>query len=326
MKIRTVFLIGMMALMSGPAYAQYTENDIYNYIERYSKLAVEKMQSHGIPASITLAQGILESGAGTSKLAVKANNHFGIKCHSNWTGDTYYQNDDAENECFRKYDKAENSYDDHSEFLKARRYERLFALEKTDYKAWAQGLKDCGYATNPKYPERLVTLIEKYRLGRFDTLAMGQEPAVCHDVRITPVLSPDTLTHRNVLTPVNYPYTQRTVYANNGSFFVIAKKGDTYLGIAMDVQQPLFRIRKFNDLTTRNYEPQAGEWVYIEKKARYSADYPQYVVRSSSENLRDICQRYGCRMGSIMTINQLERNTLLNKGQIILLQSNTHKK
>lgn len=328
MRGRAIFLIGLITIMLSSAYAQYTENDIYNYIERFSDLAVEKMKSHGIPASITLAQGILESGAGTSNLAVKANNHFGIKCHANWTGETYYQNDDAENECFRKYDKAENSYEDHSEFLKAKRYERLFALGKTDYKAWAQGLKDCGYATNPKYPERLITLIEKYRLSRFDTLAMGYSPAICNDtdVRFAPLITLDTLARRNVLTPVSYPYTQRTVYANNGSFFVIAKKGDTYLDIAMDVQQPLFRIRKYNDLLVRNYEPQEGEWVYIEKKAKYSADYQKYVVRSSSESLRSICQRYGCRMGSIMTINQLERNTLLSRGQIILLQSNTRKR
>ena len=328
MRKSTGILIILIITALNSIYAQYTESDIYNYIERYSTLAVEKMQTHGIPASITLAQGILESGAGTSNLAVKANNHFGIKCHSNWTGETYYQNDDAENECFRKYEKPEKSYEDHSEFLKARRYERLFSLGKTDYKAWAQGLKDCGYATNPKYPERLITLIEKYRLGRFDTLAMNGKPAVCHDttMRIAPAITMNTLSQRNVLTPVSYPYTQRTVYANNGSFFVIAKKGDTYLNIAMDVQQPLFRIRKYNDLIVRNYEPQVGEWVYIEKKAKYSADYPQYVVRTSSESLRDICQKFGCRMSSIMTINQLERNTLLNRGQIILLQSNTHKK
>lgn len=321
-------MIGLFALILGSSHAQYTESDIYNYIERYSSLAVQKMQVHGIPASITLAQGILESGAGTSKLAVKANNHFGIKCHSNWTGEVYYQNDDAENECFRKYDNPETSYEDHSEFLKAKRYERLFTYGKTDYKAWARGLKDCGYATNPQYPERLITLIEKYRLGRFDTLAMNNIP---DDVRnypsgFSPSITMDTLSRRNVLTPVNYPYTQRTVYANNGSFFVIAQKNDTYLDIALDVQQPLYRIRKYNDLLSRNYEPQEDEWVYIEKKAKYSTDYKQYTVHSSSESLRSICQKFGCRMSSIMTINQLERNTLLSRGQIILLQSNTHKK
>lgn len=328
MRKRAGLLIGLIALMSASACAQYTESDIYNYIEHYANLAIEKMQHHGIPASITLAQGILESGAGTSNLAVKANNHFGIKCHSNWKGKTYYQNDDAENECFRKYDKAEESYEDHSEFLRAKRYARLFNLEKTDYKAWANGLKACGYATNPKYAERLITLIEKYQLNRFDTLA--QNPMASLDPKpsggFSPNFAPDTLKGRSVLTPVDYPYTRRTVYANNGSYFVIAKKGDTYLDIAMDVQQPLFRIRKYNDLIVRNYKPEAGEWVYIEKKAKYSADYSQYVVHSSSESLRSICQRYGCRMSSIMTINQLERNTLLNKGQIILLQSNTHKK
>lgn len=308
----------LLCLCVSTLQAQYTENDIYIYIENYHSLAVQKMQSHGIPASITLAQGILESAAGTSDLAIKANNHFGIKCHSQWQGETYYKTDDKENECFRKYKSVEDSYNDHSDFLKARRYERLFSLPPTDYKAWAEGLKACGYATNPNYSDRLVSLIERYHLDAYDHIGAPASP-----FDSAPVFVLDT-SRTGMPKAVSYPYTKRTVYANNGSYFVVAQKEDTYLSIAIDVQQPLFRIRKYNDLLSNKYEPQEGEWVYIEKKPKYAVDYREHVVASSSETLREICQRYGCRMSSIMTINQLERNALLKKGQVILLQRHTH--
>ncbi len=316
-------LLCMLCMAFRPAQAQYTENDIFNYIDRYHTLAMEKMRNCGIPASITLAQGILESAAGTSDLAVNANNHFGIKCHSDWKGETYYKSDDAADECFRKYPKAEDSYNDHSNFLKAKRYEKLFALSQTDYKGWAEGLKECGYATSPTYPERLTSIIEKYRLARFDTLALTGDRDSAQPM---PVIRIDTIITPGMPKQVSYPYTKRPVYAHNGTYFVIAQKDETYLDIAISVQQPLFRIRKYNDLLSRNYEPKEGEWVYIEKKAKYSNDYKQHTVTSDSETLRDICQRYGCRMSSIMTMNQLERNASLFKGQIIVLQSNNKKR
>ena len=153
--------------------AQYTEDDIYNYIDNYKEIAINKMVEYKIPASITLAQGIFESGSGTSRLAVLANNHFGIKCHKEWTGDTIRHDDDALQECFRKYTAAEESYNDHSLFLTSRpRYAKLFTLDIMDYKAWARELKAAGYATNPQYPERLISLIERFDLARHDTIAM----------------------------------------------------------------------------------------------------------------------------------------------------------
>jgi hypothetical protein len=325
MKKVTLLMTVFWSMLSGILHAQYTENDIYNYVDRYHGLAMEKMRTCGIPASITLAQGILESAAGTSDLAINANNHFGIKCHSSWTGETYYKNDDAINECFRKYPKPEDSYNDHSNFLKSKRYESLFNLPPTDYAGWAEGLKACGYATNPKYPERLTTLIEKYRLARFDTLTLANLPAAKDSIRNMPEITADTDAAPGMPVRVSYPYTKRAVYAHNGSYFVIAKKGESYLDIAISVQQPLFRIRKYNDLLSRGYEPKEGEWVYIEKKAKYSADHAQHTVSSDLETLREICQRYGCRMSSIMTLNQLERNSQLKKGQIIVLQSKKNK-
>jgi LysM repeat protein len=152
------------------------------YIQKYSSAAQDQMRKYGIPASITLAQGILESGSGKSKLAVEANNHFGIKCHDTWNGATVHLDDDAPNECFRKYKSVEQSFEDHSLFLKKPRYQELFALEINDYKGWAQGLKKCGYATSPTYAKSLIDLIEKYELTQFDTEQKPNEHSVSVNV------------------------------------------------------------------------------------------------------------------------------------------------
>ncbi|WP_299056432.1 glucosaminidase domain-containing protein [uncultured Polaribacter sp.] len=146
------------------------------YIETYASIAVEEMHSSNIPASITLAQGILESGSGRSELASKSNNHFGIKCHSGWSGKKVYHDDDKAGECFRKYEYVATSYKDHSEFLtKRKRYSFLFNYDKRDYKSWAKGLKKAGYATDKKYPNKLITIIENYNLYEFDTLKRDAE-------------------------------------------------------------------------------------------------------------------------------------------------------
>jgi len=150
---------------TGGVYRQYTAEQ---YIRRFSRVAVKKMRSEGIPASITLAQGLLESGNGNSALARYANNHFGIKCTPDWKGRKYYRDDDRKNDCFRVYKNPEASFDDHSEFLKRPRYQSLYKLKKTDYKGWAHGLKKCGYATNPDYPQLLINLIERHDLHRYD--------------------------------------------------------------------------------------------------------------------------------------------------------------
>lgn len=166
-----MFLTSFFLLFS--TSAQYTESDIQDYIEKYQMLAIKKMAEYKIPASITLAQGIFESGCGTSRLATVGNNHFGIKCHKEWAGDTLRHDDDESQECFRKYAEVEQSFDDHSQFLLSRpRYAKLFKLDVMDYKAWATELKAAGYATNPKYPERIIGLIERLGLARNDTICM----------------------------------------------------------------------------------------------------------------------------------------------------------
>ncbi len=150
------------------AIAAFVPYTVATYIDRFKTIAIREMNLYGIPASITLAQGLFESGNGNSDLSKIANNHFGIKCTSDWKGKSFYKDDDQENDCFRVYDKPEDSYRDHSEFLKRKRYAPLFELDKNDYQGWAQGLKDAGYATNPKYPQLLIGVIEKYHLDAFD--------------------------------------------------------------------------------------------------------------------------------------------------------------
>lgn len=153
----------------------YTET-VEDYIRVYSPIAVLQMREFGVPASITLSQGILESGAGKGELVRKANNHFGIKCHTGWQGDRAYHDDDAKGECFRKYDYAELSFADHSRFLTTRsRYAFLFDLKADDYKGWARGLRKAGYATDRRYPEKLISLIERYRLYEYDDQGLGKK-------------------------------------------------------------------------------------------------------------------------------------------------------
>ena len=172
---RRIILLTATLFFVPAVFAQYTKNDIYIYLDTYKELAIKKMQEYKIPASITLAQGIFESACGTSKLAKEGNNHFGIKCHKEWEGDTLLIDDDALGECFRRYETVEDSYTDHSLFLTSRpRYSELFNLDIMDYKAWAHGLKAAGYATNPKYAERLITVIETYHITQYDTICYKQ--------------------------------------------------------------------------------------------------------------------------------------------------------
>jgi len=172
---RRIILLTLVLFFLPALFAQYTKDDIYIYLDTYKELAIRKMHEYKIPASITLAQGVFESAAGTSRLARDGNNHFGIKCHREWEGDTLLVDDDALGECFRKYENVEDSYNDHSLFLTNRpRYSNLFTLDIMDYKAWAHGLKAAGYATNPKYAERLISVIERYGIAQYDTIYYKQ--------------------------------------------------------------------------------------------------------------------------------------------------------
>ena len=210
-------------------------NARYNeYIKQYAPLAVEQMQRHKIPASITLAQGLLESGAGYSELARKSNNHFGIKCGGNWRGRTVRHDDDARNECFRAYRNPKDSYEDHSDFLKrGARYAFLFKLKITDYKGWARGLKKAGYATDPSYANRLITIIEDYELYKYDSRGMSK-----HDVR----------SWEKELKKKPWLANPHQVYIANDIAYVVARDGDTFQVLGKEFDISWKKLVKYNDL------------------------------------------------------------------------------
>ncbi|MBP5557439.1 MAG: glucosaminidase domain-containing protein [Bacteroidales bacterium] len=439
--LRNSIIALMVILCSLSARGQYTEYDIYAYIDTYKELAINKMYEYKIPASITIAQGIFESACGKSHLAVDGNNHFGIKCHKDWTGDTILIDDDELQECFRKYERVEESYTDHSLFLKNRqRYAALFTLDIMDYPGWARGLKAAGYATNPQYADRLISIIERFHIAYLDTLyqqrlqagyfknypemhpelmvdfsyvnqyaqpqptampqpAVAEKPAESaqpvtahptstsqptptkpHSNKINsekvrtkpshkknpPKSSTPPANHQNpepkptnntqpakatdpkssapkqeqqpaqsaaTATPTQptvftakkgdftpyagYPFTEREVYVNNNTLFIIAEEGDTYAQIARDVQLPEKKIKKFNDLSGAA-NPQPGEVVYIEKKAK-TGERPTYTVQDQ-ENPRYIAQMAGIQLQKLCDYNGINAETQLKKGRIIKLK------
>jgi LysM repeat protein len=257
------------------------------YIQKYSSIAQEQMRKYGIPSSITLAQGILESGSGKSKLAIEANNHFGVKCHDTWNGATMHLDDDAPNECFRKYKSVEQSFEDHSVFLKKPRYEELFTLEITDYKGWAQGLKKCGYATSSTYAKNLIDLIEKYELTQFDTEQKPNEhSAIVH-------------------------------ISNNRIKYVSAKKKETLKELSQRTGVSERLLAKYNDIEDRHVF-QEKEIAYLQPK-RFKGSVKEYKVKRG-ENIRDISQQYGIRIHSIERKNKLERGAELKTGVVLRLR------
>lgn len=286
------------------------------YIESYKDVAIKKMKEYKIPASITLAQGILESGSGNSKLATKANNHFGIKCHKGWTGKTFTMDDDEKNECFRKYKHASDSYRDHSLFLTQRgRYTFLFEYETTDYKSWAKGLKKAGYATNPKYPELLIRLIEKYDLAQYDTGVKTKKKKSSEEKVETIVVSPLLSNNEVIYTTLE----GRDVYENYGIRYVIGKPGDTFYALAEEFDIYSWQLFKYND-RDKDHVVKSGEIVYLEKKNK-KADkkYKTHMVKQG-ETLHYISDLYGIRMNRLVKMNKLEDANKLSVGQKLKLR------
>ena len=245
------------------------------YIEQYSKDAITQMHKHKIPASITMAQGILESSNGNSRLAVKGNNHFGIKCH-NWDGKKIYEDDDKKNECFRKYDNVLASFEDHSLFLKKyNRYAFLFDLKITDYKSWAKGLKTAGYATNKKYADLLIKLIEENQLYELDKVEEAQSIVA---------------------------ESSRNVYLHpNRIKYVISKEGETLLEIAKEFDMRLWQLYKYNDIENM-YELTKGEKIFIQPK-KNKGKVESHVVEDG-ESMRSISQFYGVKLKKLKRRNK----------------------
>ena len=272
-----------------PASAQRRNSRYNEYIKQYSSLAVDQMNRYKIPASITLAQGLLESGAGQSVLARKSNNHFGIKCHNTWRGRKVYHDDDARDECFRAYRKVEESYEDHSKFLtQGARYAFLFKLKVTDYKGWARGLKKAGYATDPSYANRLITIIEDYDLYKYDTKGMSKREARrwAKELKKKPWLA-----------------NPHQVYIANGLAYVVARDGDTFrlLGGEFDISWK--KLVDYNDLH-KEYTIEAGDIIYLKKKNKKAQKpYTVHIVRDG-ESMHSISQKYGIRLKNLYKMNR----------------------
>jgi LysM repeat protein len=274
------------------------------YIELYKDEAIKEMLRTGIPASITLAQGILESGDGNSPLAVYANNHFGIKCHNDWEGETFIMDDDAKNECFRKYEHALQSYHDHSEFLVNRnRYAFLFELKTTDYKGWAKGLKKAGYATNPKYADILIDLIETYKLYQYDKY-----------VKVPPrKLKKSHNTYKSVHNSKNFELKSR-----NHIKYIVVKEGDTFYKIAKQFNMGLWQLYKYNDYN-KNDVLKAGEVLYLQPKRNKSKEKAEHKV-SNGETMHAIAQQYGIKLKKLYKLNKMIPGTQPNEGAILRLR------
>ncbi|MCF8303328.1 MAG: glucosaminidase domain-containing protein [Bacteroidales bacterium] len=278
-----------------------------DYINTYRSLAIEQMHRYKIPASIKLAQAILESGSGNSTLATKANNHFGIKCNNGWRGAFYRHDDDLPNECFRKYNSVEQSYKDHSQFLTSgRRYSRLFDLNVTDYKGWARGLKRAGYATNPQYAQLLIGIIERYDLDRLDRKKPRQikKEMEAQAREITPnerflargIDSSEFRFHEQG--PNN-----RKIYLNNGKKFVFARENDSFLKIAKDFKIYAYQIYKYNDLN-KHSTIYKGQMIYLEKKRNKGTK--KYHTVGEGESMHFIAQRYGIKLDKLYKKNRME--------------------
>ena len=286
---KKLIYLSLFSFLGAQVMAQNTVS-VDEYIEKWSPVAVKHKDLHGIPASITLAQGILESGFGNSRLAQKGNNHFGIKCHD-WKGATIFKDDDKKDECFRKYADAEQSYEDHAAFLTSRkRYADLFNLEVTDYKGWAKGLKKAGYATNSKYPKLLIDLIKKHELHKFDTKEYDEWE------------KKELLSERKTALPEEQNNT-REIEFNNKLKFVKAQEGDTFYQIAKEMGLTLRQLHKYNDFPKNKDHLVEGDIVYLmPKKNRASRNNKQITIEDDM-TAWEISQKYGIKLNKVMIVN-----------------------
>ncbi len=288
--------------------------DRQKYIEQWSRVAQNQMIEHGIPASITLAQGILESGSGSSMLSKQANNHFGIKCHG-WDGPGVYKDDDKKNECFRKYKSAEESFEDHSEFLKKARYAALYELDITDYKSWAKGLKKAGYATDPQYAQRLIKIIEENDLHVYDMVTSRE--AVIMRPKAEPRFNEKGRANTNTAEIIDLTEERNVMDHPNGIRFTKARDGEDLESVARSLDMAPWQIKRYNDLSS-NYIFKGGETIFLQPKRNKAKS--DYHLALDGETIRLISQRYGVKMTRLEQYNGLSADGPLQKGQKILLR------
>lgn len=308
MRLQLKKFFGVLVLLcmgTGVITGQSTWNARYQrYIDQYKDCAIEQMLKWKIPASITLAQGLLESGAGESSLARQGNNHFGIKCHG-WTGRTVRKDDDARNECFRAYGSPFESYEDHSRFLASgQRYSSLFNLKITDYKGWARGLKAAGYATNPKYADRLIELIQLYRLYEYDKANKYDKTMLDH--------AKDQRDDGLPLHPMG---------KYNKNYFIYVRQGDTFRSIGDEIGVSYKKIARYNE-RDRDDRLQVGEVIWLKKKQkRAPKEYKNrpHIVRAG-DSMYSIAQKYGIRLKSLYKMNHLSPDYEIRIGDELKLR------
>jgi LysM repeat protein len=290
----------------------FAQTSRHEYIQRYQLLAIEEMNRSGIPASITMAQACLESADGNSELSRKSNNHFGIKCKSNWKGKKVYYDDDARNECFRKYKTVEESYIDHTNFLMNNpRYSSLFMLDHTDYKSWAHGLKKAGYATSKTYAHRLIDIIETHKLYRLDYKMSIDELNAYEQKKLGNEGVSNSLTIS--------AYQSHKIAKINRVKSVLARKGDTYEIIAQEIGLDAWALYKYND-QQKGYQPQENEVVYIQpKKRKTKKDNPAHRVEPG-ETMHYLSQLYGIKLNLLYMRNGIKKGMQPLPGQIIYLR------
>lgn len=289
------YILGFAFLLTtAPMSAQMKWSQTYQtYINQYKDLAIEQMLRYRIPASITLAQGLFESAAGRSDLVRQGNNHFGIKCHTSWMGPKQYHDDDARGECFRVYSDAKESYEDHSQFLaRQSRYACLFNLSTSDYKGWARGLKQCGYATNPQYANKLIQIIELYKLHEYDK-------AKRYDKFMAE--------HSGTDQPINAQGLLHPIHLFNDNYYLYAREGDTFKGIGKEVDISWKKLAKYNE-RDKNDILRKGDIIYLKKKRKKAPK--QYKKRphivQAGESMYGISQKYGIRLKNLYKMNGLD--------------------
>jgi LysM repeat protein len=302
-----------------------------SYVAKYRDIAVNEMKRTGIPASITLAQGMIESDYGRSTLAREGNNHFGIKCHSDWAGKKIYHHDDHRNECFRSYGKAEDSFYDHSEFLRTgSRYRFLFDLGPSDYKGWAKGLRKAGYATNPDYANMLIRTIEEKGLQYYDS---GYKPgSVQEPVTTELVVKPsqpapqanDSVRNKMLATPVNEKMAvvarPKRVLENNGLRYIIVKDGDTRKGIEEEFQLLGWELSRYNDLAS-DFRITPGQMLYLQAKRDKAEAGKEFYETSDGDTMYQLAQKFGVRLKSLYKMNGIQEGQEPAPGTRIWLRS-----
>ena len=301
--MKRLLFVTIALLVSFSLSAQLRWNSVYQaYIDQYKDLAIAEMLKYDIPASITLAQGLLESGAGQSKLARESNNHFGIKCHD-WIGGRSYHDDDAKNECFRAYRDVYESYEDHSKFLARQpRYRSLFKLKKTDYKGWARGLKRCGYATSSTYANQLINIIELYKLHHYDKAKKYDKFMV----------------ERSSVKDADTGLNLHPIHIYNKNYYLKARPGDTFRSIGKEVGISYKKIAKYNE-RDKDDKLVPGEIIYLKKKQKKAEKtYKRRPHRvKAGESMYSIAQYYGIRLSSLYKMNDLGPDYSIQVGDLL---------